>query len=224
MRFRLTLTIILTLAMTLVVAPFGWAQQKLFTQEQVVSMVRDGFGDESGAKLIEQRGIDFAPSEDFLQTIKAAGASEAFLKALRAAQPPEAAVYHRAPELGSVFPLARPTGLLFLVRMQLPESNSNVAGPNDLTQPVRLCLKLRMADETADETRGLVDVHRQANDAVMGMAKRAIEYVHFRAGTSSSWWCIRISRANRTDSAMASWLRAPRQLSMMASQAMPLAT
>jgi hypothetical protein len=29
-------------------------------------MVRDGFGDESGAKLIEQRGIDFAPSEDFL--------------------------------------------------------------------------------------------------------------------------------------------------------------
>ena len=28
---------------------------KPFTQEQVVSMVRDGFGDESGAKLIEQR-------------------------------------------------------------------------------------------------------------------------------------------------------------------------
>ena len=58
---------------------------KPFTQEQVVSMVRDGFGDESGAKLIEQRGIDFAPSEDFYQTLKAAGASEAFLKALRAA-------------------------------------------------------------------------------------------------------------------------------------------
>jgi hypothetical protein len=64
---------------------------KPFTQEQVVSMVRDGFGDESGAKLIEQRGIDFAPSEDFYQTLKAAGASEAFLKALRAAEPPEPA-------------------------------------------------------------------------------------------------------------------------------------
>ena len=38
-------------------------------------MVRDGFGDESGAKLIEQRGIDFAPSEDFIQTIKVAGAA-----------------------------------------------------------------------------------------------------------------------------------------------------
>ncbi len=48
-------------------------------------------GDDSGAKLIEQRGIDFAPAEDFMQTLKAAGASEAFLKALRAAKPPEPA-------------------------------------------------------------------------------------------------------------------------------------
>src|SRR5208282_5104059 len=63
------------------------AQQKPFTQEQVSNMVRDGFGDESGAKLIEQRGIDFTPSEDFLQSVKAAGASEAFLNALRAARP-----------------------------------------------------------------------------------------------------------------------------------------
>ena len=46
---------------------------KPFTEEQVSNMVRDGFGDESGAKLIEQRGIDFAPAEDFLQTLKAAG-------------------------------------------------------------------------------------------------------------------------------------------------------
>ena len=64
----------------------GISPAKPFTQEQVVSMVRDGFGDESGAKLIEQRGIDFAPADDFLQTLKAAGASEAFLKALRAAR------------------------------------------------------------------------------------------------------------------------------------------
>jgi predicted NAD-dependent protein-ADP-ribosyltransferase YbiA (DUF1768 family) len=55
------------------------------------SPVRDGLGDESGAKLIEQRGIDFSPAEDFLQSLKAAGASEAFLKALRAANPPEPA-------------------------------------------------------------------------------------------------------------------------------------
>ncbi len=49
---------------------------KPFTQEQVSNIVRDGFGDESGAKLIEQRGIDFAPAEDFIQTLKAAGASD----------------------------------------------------------------------------------------------------------------------------------------------------
>ncbi len=67
------------------------AQQKPFTQEQVSSMVRDGFGDESGAKLIEQRGIDFTPSDNFIQTLKAAGASEAFLKALRTAKPSEPA-------------------------------------------------------------------------------------------------------------------------------------
>ena len=54
-------------------------------------MVRDGFGDDSGAKLIEQRGVDFTPAEDFLQTLKAAGASEAFLNALRGAKPPEPA-------------------------------------------------------------------------------------------------------------------------------------
>jgi hypothetical protein len=63
-------------------------QQKPFTQEQVSNMVRAGLGDDSGAKLIEQRGIDFAPSEDFYQTLKAAGASEAFLNALRSAKLP----------------------------------------------------------------------------------------------------------------------------------------
>jgi hypothetical protein len=61
----------------------------------------------AGAKLTEQRGIDFAPAEDFLQTLKAAGASEAFLKALRAPKPPEAATYHRTTELRLVFPLSR---------------------------------------------------------------------------------------------------------------------
>ena len=53
----------------------AWAQQKPFTQEQVSNMVRAGLGDDSGAKLIEQRGIDFAPTEDFSQTLKAAGLS-----------------------------------------------------------------------------------------------------------------------------------------------------
>ena len=90
MRFRGTLTFFI-LVTGLGFALSAWSQQKPFTQEQVSNMVRDGFGDESGAKLIEQRGIDFAPAADFLQTLKAAGASEAFLKALGAAQTPEPA-------------------------------------------------------------------------------------------------------------------------------------
>jgi len=73
MGFRLTL-VFLILATGLVFALPPRAQQKPFTQEQVVSMVRAGLGDESGAKLIEQRGIDFAPSEHFYQNLKAAGA------------------------------------------------------------------------------------------------------------------------------------------------------
>jgi hypothetical protein len=64
---------------------------KPFTQDQVQGLVRAGLGDDSGAKLIEQRGIDFAPAEDFMQSLKAAGANEAFLKAVRTAKPPEPA-------------------------------------------------------------------------------------------------------------------------------------
>jgi hypothetical protein len=90
MRFRKTLTLLL-LAMGLVFALSARAQQKPFTRDQVQGLGRDGLGDESGAKLIEQRGIDFAPAEDFLQSLKAAGASEAFLKALRTAKQPEPA-------------------------------------------------------------------------------------------------------------------------------------
>jgi hypothetical protein len=69
------------------------AQQnpKAFTRDQVQAMVRDGLGDETGAKAIEQRGIDFAPTEEFIQNLKAAGANEAFLAALRAAKHPEPA-------------------------------------------------------------------------------------------------------------------------------------
>ena len=43
----------------------GTAPAKPFTQEQVVSMVRDGFGDESGAKLIE-RGELISPHSRIL--------------------------------------------------------------------------------------------------------------------------------------------------------------
>jgi tetratricopeptide (TPR) repeat protein len=79
---RLGLTIFMLVMALILPLPLR-AQQKPFTQEQISNMVRDGFGDDSGAKLIEQRGIDFTPAEDFIQSLQAAGASAAFLQALR---------------------------------------------------------------------------------------------------------------------------------------------
>ena len=63
-------------AAAMLATPPGGQQSsaKPFTQDQVQGMVRDGLGDETGAKAIEQRGIDFSPTEDFLQSLKTAGA------------------------------------------------------------------------------------------------------------------------------------------------------
>ena len=43
---------VLMLILALVLAAPAGAQQKPFTQEQVQGLVRDGIGDETGAKLI----------------------------------------------------------------------------------------------------------------------------------------------------------------------------
>src|SRR5271157_2722962 len=114
------------------------AQQKPFTQEQVVSMVRDGFGDESGAKLIEQRGIDFAPADDFLQTLKAAGASEAFLKALRAAKPPEPASAKKPLNQVQVFALLAAQVPSHRVTMLVEERGIDFEPTDDYLQEARL--------------------------------------------------------------------------------------
>jgi tetratricopeptide (TPR) repeat protein len=114
------------------------AQQKPFTQEQVVSMVRAGLGDESGARLIEQRGIDFAPSEDFVQTLKAAGASEAFLKALRPAKPPEPASAKKPLNQVQVFALLVGQVSSHRVAMLVQERGIDFEPTDDYLQEVRL--------------------------------------------------------------------------------------
>jgi len=58
-------------------------QQKPFTQDQIVNMVNAGLGDDSGAKLVQERKIDFSPSEEFLAKLRGAGASDAFLAAVQ---------------------------------------------------------------------------------------------------------------------------------------------
>ena len=86
MRFRKTLSLLM-LAVGLGLALSVWAQEKPFTKEQVVNMVRAGLGNDSGAKLVTQRGIDFTPTPDFLKSLKSSGAKEVFLKALGANKP-----------------------------------------------------------------------------------------------------------------------------------------
>ena len=101
-------------------------------------MVRDGFGDESGAKLIEQRGIDFALSEDFYQTLKAAGASEAFLAALRAAKPPEPASAKKPINQVQVFALLVGQVSSHRVTMLVQERGIDFEPTDDYLQEVRL--------------------------------------------------------------------------------------
>ncbi len=86
MSFRTTIALLILLISWLVPQCAG-AQQKPLTQDQVQGLVRNGLGDDSGAKLVQQRGIDFTPTDDFLQTLKSGGASDAFLAALRDAKP-----------------------------------------------------------------------------------------------------------------------------------------
>jgi len=58
--WRRPLLPLVTLVIAVIVALPVRAQQKPFTQDQVQAMVRDGLADETGAKAIGQRGIDFA--------------------------------------------------------------------------------------------------------------------------------------------------------------------
>jgi hypothetical protein len=60
--WRRPIVTILMLVIALILTLPLRAQQKPFTEVKVSNMVWDGFGDESGAKLIEQRKIDFAPT------------------------------------------------------------------------------------------------------------------------------------------------------------------
>ena len=76
---------VMFLLMNAVFAPPAVSQLIPFTQYQVQGMVRHGMADETSAQAIKQQGIDFSATKDFIQSLKAAGASEAFIAALGAA-------------------------------------------------------------------------------------------------------------------------------------------
>jgi tetratricopeptide (TPR) repeat protein len=86
MKLRNALNLFL-LAAALIFTPYAWAQENPFTEQQILDMVHAGLGNDSGAKLIVQRGIDFTPTQEFLKHLKSAGAKDAFLNALRANKP-----------------------------------------------------------------------------------------------------------------------------------------
>ncbi len=114
-------------------------QERPLTQAQVQGMVRSGLGDESGAKLIAQRGIDFVPSQDFLESLKTAGASQAFLQALRAAKPPQSTASSKEP-LNQVQIFALLTGQVpsHRVAMLVRERGINFKPTDEYLEEVRL--------------------------------------------------------------------------------------
>ena len=137
MRFRKTLTFLI-MATGLVFALSAWAQQNPLTQDQVQSLVRSGPGDELGGKLVEQRGIDFAPAGFFLQSLKAAGASEAFLRALRAAKQPQPASAKKPLNQVQVLVLLAGQVAGHRVAMLVQERGINFDVKDDYLQEVRL--------------------------------------------------------------------------------------
>jgi len=78
------------LLISLGAARLAWAQDKPLTRDQVLNLVRNQLGDETGARAVQERGIDFEPTEEFLQSLRDAGAKDIFVKAVREAKRPAA--------------------------------------------------------------------------------------------------------------------------------------
>jgi Flp pilus assembly protein TadD len=168
--------------MGLVFALSAWAQEKPFTRGQVQGLVRDGLGDESGAKLLEQRGIDFALAEDFLQSLKAAGASEVFLKALRAAKQPVPASAKKPLNQVQVFALLAGQVTSPRVAMLVKERGIDFEPQQDYLDEVRLGGggdELISALKSAKVTRpAIVDPAAQARQAeVQQHVARGAEHI-----------------------------------------------
>ena len=89
-------------------------QPKPLNKEQVSAMVRDGLADEFGARLVKDRGIDFAADQDFLDSLRKGGANDAFIKGVQEASRPAAAP-------SAAKPLNR-VQLASLVRSGIPDS------------------------------------------------------------------------------------------------------
>ena len=73
------------------------AQKSALTQAQITGLVRGGVPSVRLARLVEKRGINFLPTDDYLASLRKSGADESLLNALRAARPPQPKPPARAP-------------------------------------------------------------------------------------------------------------------------------
>jgi hypothetical protein len=84
----------LAVLLVLILASVGLAQappsaQKPLDKDQVMTLVTAGMDNAQLAKKIEQLGIDFEPTDDYLQALRKAGAQDVLIDALRAFRKPE---------------------------------------------------------------------------------------------------------------------------------------
>ena len=74
------------LALSLVL-PCRAQVQKPLTRTQVDDLVASGLDSESIAKVVDQRGVDFEPTDRYLDVLRSQGAMQVLIDALRAATP-----------------------------------------------------------------------------------------------------------------------------------------
>ena len=79
MRYRVLIALLLTAAMS------GAQERPPLSKTEVQELLAGGVSSARAAKLVEQYGIDFAPTEIYLDTLRSQGATEVLLKALPAA-------------------------------------------------------------------------------------------------------------------------------------------
>ena len=80
------------LSLLLVVATLGMAQAppsspKPLDQEEILELLRNYVPSQRMTALVQQNGINFAPTEDFYKEVRQAGGEDELITALRAAQP-----------------------------------------------------------------------------------------------------------------------------------------
>ena len=61
------------------------AKPRPITRKQVLKLIVAGVRSQRAAALVKQRGLDFMPDEEYLGTLRVAGADETLIAAVRAA-------------------------------------------------------------------------------------------------------------------------------------------